>query len=75
MTYLLLTGMKLVFKRVNEFLEKYNCFYELQYGFHSKHSTTHALLNITESIRKALNDNKQVCGIFVDLQKAFFSKS
>ena len=42
---------KLIFKRVYEFLEKYNCFYDLQFGFCSKHSTVHALISITESIR------------------------
>ena len=62
---------KLIFKRVYEFLEKYNCFYDLQFGFRSKHSTVHALISITESIRSALDENKYVCGIFVDLQKAF----
>ena len=62
---------KLIFKRVYEFLEKYNCFYNLQFGFHSKHSTVHTLISITESIRSALDESKYVCGIFVDLQKAF----
>ena len=32
---------------------------------------SHALINITENIRKALDDGKIGCGIFVDLQKAF----
>ena len=58
---------KLIFKRVYEFLENYNCFYDLQFGFRSKHSTVHALITITESIRSALDENKYVCGIFVDL--------
>ena len=62
---------KLIFKRIYEFLEKYNCLYDLQFGFRSKHSTVHALTSITESIRSALDDSKFVCGIFVDLQKAF----
>ena len=62
---------KLIFKRVYEFLEKYNCFYDLQFGFRSKYSTVHALISITESIRSALDESKYVCGIFVDLQKAF----
>ena len=62
---------KLIFKRVYEFLEKYNCFYDLRFGFRSKHSTVHALIGITESIRSALDESKYVCGIFVDLQKTF----
>ena len=62
---------KLIFNRIYEFLEKYNCLYDLQFGFRSKHSTVHALISITESIRSALDDSTFVCGIFVDLQKAF----
>ena len=62
---------KLIFKHVYEFLEKHNCFYDLQFGFCSRHSTAHALISITESIRSALDESKHVCGIFVDLQKAF----
>ena len=62
---------KLIFKRIYEFLDKYNCLYKLQFGFRSKHSTVHALISITEKIRRALDESKHVCGIFVDLQKAF----
>ena len=32
---------------------------------------SHALINITENIRKALDDENIGCGVFVDLQKAF----
>ena len=31
----------------------------------------HALIEITETIRQALDNKKYVCGVFVDLQKAF----
>ena len=31
----------------------------------------HALINITENIRKALDDENIGCGVFADLQKAF----
>ncbi|MCH2406071.1 MAG: reverse transcriptase family protein, partial [Nitrosopumilus sp.] len=62
---------KLMFTRVFNFLEKYKCIYNLQFGFRSKHSTNHALIDITENIRQALDNKKIACGIFVDLQKAF----
>jgi len=62
---------KLMFKRVYDYLERINAIYKLQFGFRSKHSTTHALIEITETIRKALDDKKVACGVFVDLQKAF----
>ena len=62
---------KLVHIRVYKFLEKFHCLYSLQFGFRKKHSTNHALIDITETIRHALDNNKLVCGVFVDLQKAF----
>ena len=58
-----------MFTRVYKLIEKHNCIYELQFGFRQKHSTNHALINITETIRSSLDNNKYVCGIFVDLQK------
>ena len=60
-----------MFKRIYEFLDKYKCIYKLQFGFRNKHSTDHALIRITESIKAALDDDKTPCGIFIDLQKAF----
>ena len=62
---------KIIFKRLYSFLEKYECLYELQYGFRAKHPTTHALINITENIREALHSKKPVSSVFVDLQKPF----
>ena len=62
---------KLVFSRMYKFLEEYNCIYSLQFGFRAKHSTNHALIDITEKIRNALDNKNHVCGVFVDLQKAF----
>ena len=62
---------KLVFNRLYNFLEDSQCIYSLQFGFRKKHSTNHALVQITETIRKALDENKFACGVFVDFQKAF----
>ena len=54
------------------FLNNNNIIYNLQFGFMQQHFTSHALLiNITENIRKALDDGNIGCGIFVDLEKAF----
>ena len=62
---------KLVHARVYKFLEDTQCIYLLQFGFRKKHSTNHALTDITETIRQALDNKKLACGVFVDLQKAF----
>ena len=59
-----------MYKRLYTFLNK-NVIYNLQFGFRQQHSTSHALINITENIRKALDDVNIGCGIFADFQKAF----
>ena len=62
---------KLICNRVYKFLEENKSLYTLQFGFRSKHSTAHALIQITENIKKALDNGNHVCGVFIDLQKAF----
>ena len=44
---------------------------DLQFGFRQQYSTCHILINITENIRKALDDGNIGCRVFVDWQKAF----
>ena len=60
-----------MYKRLYTFLDYTNIIYDLQFGFRQQYSTSHALINITENIRKALDDGNIGCGVFVDLQKAF----
>ena len=62
---------KLMYKRLFNFLDISNLIYSSQFGFRPKYSTTHALINLTESIRQSLDEGSFGCGIFVDLQKAF----
>ena len=62
---------KLMYKRLYTFLNNINIIYNLQFGFRQQYSTSHALININENIRKALDDGSICCGVFVDLQKAF----
>ena len=62
---------KLMFSRMHKFLEDFNCIYELQFGFRAKHSTNHALIDITDNVKLALDNKIHACGIFVDLQRAF----
>ena len=62
---------KVMYRQVYKFLEDNNSLYSLQFGFRSKHSTSHALIQITEKIKNALDNGNHVCGVFIDLQKAF----
>ena len=57
--------------RLYSFLTLNNCIYNLQFGFRKEHSTTHALIDLTEDIRESIDNNMFALGVFVDLQKAF----
>ena len=59
--------------RLTEFLENNNIIYHLQFGFKKNYFTTHALIHLTNLASESLDKWKFVCGIFVDLQKAFDS--
>ena len=62
---------KLIYKRAYSFLNRFKLLYIRQFGFRRKHSTTHTLVNLCQKISDALDESKFVCGVFVDLQKAF----
>ena len=62
---------KLMHKRLYTFVNNNDIIYNLQFGFRQQYSTYHALINITEDIRKAPDDGNIGCGAFVDLQNAF----
>ena len=47
---------KSMYKRLYTFLYKNNVICNLQFGFRHKYSTFHALINLTENIRKTLDD-------------------
>ena len=60
-----------MYRRLYTFLSDNNIIYNLQFGFRQQCFSSHALINITENLRKALDDGNTGCRIFVDLQKAF----
>ena len=62
---------KLMFKRLYEYLDSLNTFYHMQFGFRERHSTNHALISMTESIKNTIDNGSYGCGVFIDLRKAF----
>ena len=62
---------RIVYNRLYKFFEDNKLVYNLQFGFRQKHSTTHALIHLTEKIREQLDSGKYGCRIFVDFQKSF----
>ena len=58
-------------KRFSKFWDKYRLFADCQFGFRKKHSTNNAITYMNELILTELDQNKTVCGIFLDFDKAF----
>ena len=57
---------KLMYKQLYDFLSLHNILFNNQFGFRKNRSTTLALIQITEKIRKSIDDKKFGCGIYID---------
>ena len=53
------------------YFDKYNIFYQNQFGFRQGHSCHHALITLVNKITQSLDSGDMVVGIFLDLKKAF----
>ena len=58
---------KLMFNRMADFLDKNHILYEHQYGFRKNYSTEFALLELSDKTAQAMDEEKFMIGIFVDL--------
>ena len=54
---------KLTYKKLYTFFDNSNFIYELHFRFRQKYSASHALINITKIVRKALDDWNIGCGV------------
>ena len=62
---------KILYSRIYKYAISQNLLNENQFGFRQSHSTCHAVNYSVSLIQEALQKNKHVIGIFVDLSKAF----
>ena len=62
---------KLVCRQLLTYCEINNIFYNFQFGFRKLYSTSYALIETVDSIRRLVDDGNYVLGLFVDLTKAF----
>ena len=62
-------------RRLIDFWNNHNLFTDKQFGFRKQHSTNLALTFLYEYILKQRDNGNSVCGIFMDLAKAFDSVS
>ena len=60
-----------MYYRIYSFPCKYKLITTNKFVFCSSHSTEHALISLIETIKKYLNNDEIVCGVFIDLRKAF----
>ena len=60
-----------MYKRLYTIFNNNNIIYNLQFRFREQYSTSNVLIDITENIRKALDDGNIGCGVFVDSKKAY----
>ena len=62
---------KLIYTRLMEFFKKKKVIYENQYGFQSKISTVHALLDVVTTSYDNISSNQFTGLVLIDLKKAF----
>ena len=62
---------KLIYKQLINYIEKQNILYEFQFGFRKGQSTGLAIAEITDNLKRAIDNNLYTCGVFLDLSKAF----
>ena len=62
---------KIVFDQLYEYLISNGLLFESQYGFRKQHSTELAALELTDRIRREIDQNKIPFSVFLDLSKAF----
>ena len=62
---------KILCGRLISFLERNELLYCYQYGFRKLYSTGLALIEITDYIKRLLDEEKNVISIFIDFKKAF----
>ena len=59
------------YNRLIKFIDVTQILHKRQYGFRSKHSTSHAVVDVINYIQSALSDHHIPVGLFIDFSKAF----
>ena len=62
---------KLVCKQLTSYVEKYDILHQYQFGFRKGRSTEQAIVEYTDILKQAIDNNLFTCGVFLDFAKAF----
>ena len=58
-----------MYNHLISFIDKEDIPYKFQFGFPKSHSTNHAIVSLVEKVHQALDSDKVLVGIFLDLKK------
>ena len=58
-------------KQLINYIERQKILSQFQFGFRKGHSTGEAITEITNTLRKAIDNNLYTCGVFLEFLKAF----
>ena len=62
---------KFIYDQMILFLEKHKILFPHQFGFRKGYSTEQAILEMTDSVKTAIDQKQLTCGVFLDFSKAF----
>ena len=62
---------RIIYKRVNVFIKRFDILTDVQYGFRRGKSTNDSVLAFTQNCYNGLNSKKYLLSIFLDFSKAF----
>lgn len=62
---------KLVYEQIIRYVNEFKLLPQIQSGFRSQHSTTTALLHVTDDILRSCDTGKVTCLVLLDFSKAF----
>jgi len=62
---------RLIYNQLNSLLEEHDIMDKYQFGFRKGYSTEQAILELTDTLKKAMDKKLVTCSIFLDFSKAF----
>ena len=62
---------RIMYNRLRNYLNENEILDDKPFGFRAGHSTEHAILELTDQVSNAIDNNNFALGVFIDLSKAF----
>ena len=62
---------RIVYNRLHQYLTENKILCPKQFGFQTRRSTEHAIVQLVDQILESFEYNKYTLGVFIDLSKAF----